>query len=92
MATEIKSYNPFDYLETKEEINEYLNNAYLDEDPRVFLVALGYLAKKQGMAEVARKAGLNRESLYKALAGEGNPRFSTVNRVIKALGCKLAVA
>ena len=92
MATEIKSYNPFDYLETKEEINEYLNNAYLDEDPRVFLVALGYLAKKQGMAEVAKKTGLNRESLYKALAGEGNPRFSTVNRVIKALGCKLAVA
>jgi len=92
MATGIKSYNPFDYLETKEEINQYLNNAYLDEDPRVFLVALGYLAKKQGMAEVAKKAGLNRESLYKALAGEGNPRFSTVNRVIKALGCKLAVA
>jgi probable addiction module antidote protein len=92
MVTEIKSYNPFDYLETKKEINEYLNNAYLDEDPRVFLVALGYLAKKQGMAEVAKKAGLNRESLYKALAGEGNPRFSTVNRVIKALGCKLAVA
>lgn len=92
MAIEIKTYNPFDYLKTKEEINEYLNNAYLDEDPRVFLVALGYLAKKQGMAEVAKKAGLNRESLYKALAGEGNPRFSTVSRVIKALGCKLAVA
>lgn len=92
MAIETKPYNPFDYLETKEEINEYLNNAYLDEDPRVFLVALGYLAKKQGMAEVAKKAGLNRESLYKALAGEGNPRFSTVSRVIKALGCKLAVA
>jgi probable addiction module antidote protein len=92
MKIEIKNYNPFDYLETREEINEYLNNAYLDEDPRIFLVALGYLAKKQGMAEVAKKAGLNRESLYKALAGEGNPRFSTVNRVIKALGCKLAVA
>ena len=56
MAIEIKTYNPFDYLETKEEINEYLNNAYLDEDPRVFLVALGYLAKKQGMAEVAKKS------------------------------------
>ncbi|MGR0481047.1 MAG: addiction module antidote protein [Candidatus Electronema sp. V4] len=92
MVIEINPYNPFDYLETKEEINEYLNNAYLDEDRRVFLVALGYLAKKQGMAEVAKKAGLNRESLYKALAGEGNPRFSTVSRVIKALGCKLAVA
>ncbi|MCW5206934.1 putative addiction module antidote protein [Desulfobulbus sp. F5] len=92
MEIEIKSYNPFDYLETKDEINDYMNNAYMDGDPRVFLVALGYLAKKQGMAEVAKKAGLNRESLYKALAGEGNPRFSTVNKVIKALGCKLAVA
>ncbi|CAK8716307.1 Addiction module antidote protein [Candidatus Electronema halotolerans] len=92
MAIEIKDYNPFDYLETKEEISEYLNNAYLDDDPRVFLVALGYLAKKQGMSEVAKKAGLNRESLYKALAGDGNPRFSTVSKVIKALGCKLAIA
>jgi probable addiction module antidote protein len=92
MAIEIKDYNPFDYLETKEEVSEYLNNAYLDDDPRVFLVALGYLAKKQGMSEVAKKAGLNRESLYKALAGDGNPRFSTVSKVIKALGCKLAIA
>ena len=92
MAIEIKDYNPFDYLETKEEISEYLNNAYLDDDPRVFLVALGYLAKKQGMSEVAKKAGLNRESLYKALAGDGNPKFSTVSKVIKALGCKLAIA
>ena len=92
MAIEIKNYSPFDYLETKEEINEYLNNAYMDEDPRVFIVALGHLAKKQGMAKVAKKAGLNRESLYKALTVEGNPRFSTVNKVIKALGCKLAVA
>ncbi len=41
MAIEIKTYNPFDYLETKEEIDEYLNNAYQDEDQRVFLVALG---------------------------------------------------
>jgi probable addiction module antidote protein len=92
MTITTKPYNPFDYLETREEVNEYLNNAYMDDDPKVFLVALGYLAKKQGMTEVARKSGLNRESLYKALAGEGNPRFSTVSKVIKALGCRLAVA
>ncbi|MCI5129698.1 MAG: transcriptional regulator, partial [Candidatus Electrothrix sp. AUS3] len=54
MTLATKPYNPFDYLETKEEINEYLNNAYMDDDPRVFLVALGYLARKQGMSEVAR--------------------------------------
>ena len=92
MTITTKSYNPFDYLETREEVNEYLNNAYMDDDPRLFLVALGYLAKKQGMSKVAKKAGLNRESLYKALAGEGNPRFSTVSRVVKALGCRLAIA
>jgi probable addiction module antidote protein len=92
MTLASKPYNPFDYLETKEEINEYLNNASMDDDPRTFLIALGYLAKKQGMTEVAQKAGLNRESLYKALAGESNPKFSTVSRVIKALGCRLAVA
>ncbi|MGB5684507.1 MAG: addiction module antidote protein [Candidatus Electrothrix sp.] len=92
MTITTKSYNPFDYLETREEVNEYLNNAYMDDDPRLFLIALGYLAKKQGMSKVAKKAGLNRESLYKALAGEGNPRFSTVSRVVKALGCRLAVA
>ncbi|RWX48854.1 putative addiction module antidote protein [Candidatus Electrothrix communis] len=64
----------------------------MDDDPQVFLVALGYLAKKQGMTKVDKKAGLNRESLYKALAGGGNPRFSTVNKVIKALGGLMAVA
>jgi probable addiction module antidote protein len=92
MTLKTTPYNPFDYLETKEEINEYLNNAYMDDDPRIFLIALGNLAKKQGMTDIARKTGLNRESLYKALTGEGNPRFSTVSKVTKALGCKLAVA
>ncbi|TAA73937.1 MAG: hypothetical protein CDV28_1489 [Candidatus Electronema aureum] len=48
MAIEMKSYNPFDYLETKDEINDYLNNAYMDGYPRVFLFALGYLSKITG--------------------------------------------
>jgi DNA-binding phage protein len=51
MTITTKPYNPFDYLERKEEVNDYLNNAYMDDDPKVFLVALGYLAKKQGMAK-----------------------------------------
>jgi len=66
-------YNPFDYLENEEEINEYLSTAFNDEDPHVFLIALGYLAKKRGMAEIARLTGVNRESLYKSLSGKGNP-------------------
>ena len=92
MTLKTTLYNPFDYLETREEINEYLNDAFQDEDPRLFIVALGYLAKKQGMTKVAKKAGLNRESLYKALSENGNPKFTTISKVSKALGCKLAVA
>lgn len=92
MTLKTKPYNPFDYLETREEINEYLNDAFQDEDPRLFIVALGYLAKKKGMTKVAKKAGLNRESLYKALSENGNPKFTTISKVSKALGCKLAVA
>lgn len=53
-------YNPFDHLENDEEINEYLSTAFNDEDPHVFLIALGYLAKKRGMAEIARLSGVNR--------------------------------
>ena len=91
MKTATSPYNPLDYLETKEEINEYLNNAFMDDDPQVFLIALGYLAKKKGMSKVARETGLNRESLYKSLSGAGNPKFTTISKVSKALGCKLAV-
>jgi probable addiction module antidote protein len=85
-------YNPVDYLETKEEINEYLNNAFMDDGPQIFLIALGHMAKKKGMTEIARETGLNRENLYKSLSGEGNPKFTTISKVSKALGCKLAFA
>jgi probable addiction module antidote protein len=91
MKTATSPYNPLDYLETKEEINEYLNNAFMDDDPQVFLIALGHLAKKKGMSKIARETGLNRESLYKSLSGAGNPKFTTISKVSKALGCKLAV-
>jgi len=91
MTIKTTPYNPFDYFETKEEINEYLNNAFMDDDPRIFIIALGYLARKKGMTKVARETGLNRESLYKSLAEDGNPKFSTISKITKALGCKLAV-
>ena len=89
MKTETGPWNPFDYLESQDEINQYLADAFLDEDPRIFLVALGFLAKKQGMSEVAKLAGVNRESLYKSLSGEGNPGYTTIAKVIRALGVRM---
>ena len=91
MKIKTSPYNPFDYLETKEEINEYMSNAFMDDDPQLFLIALGHLARKKGMTKIAKQTGLNRESLYKSLSGEGNPKFTTISKVSKALGCKLAV-
>ncbi len=91
MKTETKPYDPTLFIKTDEDTAAYLNEAYMDEDPTVFLVALGDVAKIKGMSKVAKKAGLNRESLYKSLKKTGNPKFSTISKVSKALGCKLTV-
>jgi probable addiction module antidote protein len=70
---------------------EYLNAAAEDDDPRVYLAALRTVAEGQGMAKVAKAAGVPRESLYRALSAGGNPRFSTLHAILKAAGLKMAV-
>jgi len=69
---------------------EYLRAAMEDEaEPRVLLIALRRIAEARGLASVAKKAGVERESLYRALSPTGNPRFSTLVAVAKAMGLKL---
>ena len=58
-------------------------------DPAFIAKALGNIARARGMSQLARETGLGRESLYKALSGEGNPSFATILKVINALGVKL---
>jgi probable addiction module antidote protein len=71
---------------------EYLKSALEDTDePRVLLVALRHLVQAQGIAKVAKAAGIERESLYRALSAHGNPRLSTLVAVTKAIGLKLTV-
>jgi len=89
MDSKTTPYNPFDYLDGQSEMDAYLAEAFLDEDPRVFLVALGFLAKKKGMSEVAKRAGVNRESLYRSLSGEGNPGYATIAKVARALNIRM---
>jgi probable addiction module antidote protein len=70
---------------------EFLNASAEDDDPRVYLAALRTVAEAQGMAKVAKAAGVPRESLYRALSAAGNPRFSTLYAILKAAGLKMAV-
>jgi probable addiction module antidote protein len=71
---------------------EYLKAALEDQDePRVLLIALRHLALARGIAKVARSAGIERESLYRALSLHGNPRLSTLFAVTKAIGLRLTV-
>lgn len=80
-----------DHLETEEDIAAYLDAVLEDGDPALIAAALGDIARAKGMSKIAKKAGLGRESLYKALSPDGNPEFATVMKVIRSLGLRLHV-
>ena len=89
--TTITRYDVAEHLRTPEEMAEYLE-ACLEEadgDAACIAKALGDIARAKGMAQVAKDAGLSRESLYKALSGERSPDFDTILKVVGALGLKL---
>jgi probable addiction module antidote protein len=86
------AFNVADFLDNEKVIAEYLSNAAQDDNPDLLLKALGDVAKARGMAQVAKDAGLGRESLYKALAPGAKPRYETIAAVLKALKVKIEVA
>ncbi|MCY4427853.1 MAG: putative addiction module antidote protein [Halieaceae bacterium] len=88
----LTEYNPFDHLLAEEELAQYLTDAYKDDDPAVFVVALGHAIKYRGVAQVAEAAGLNRESLYKVINGKVQPKWDTIHRLLHVLGVRLSVA
>jgi len=77
------------HLKTKEDMAAYVACALEEGDSALVAVALGDIARAQGMTKVAKKTGLGRESLYKTLSREGNPELATVLRVFDAVGLKL---
>jgi probable addiction module antidote protein len=87
--TKTKAFDAASYLKTEEDMVAYLEAAFEDDDPAVVAAALGDIARAKGMTQVAREAGLGRESLYKALSPDGNPELATVMKVVKALGLSL---
>ncbi len=84
-----RTWDPAEYLETEEDMAAYLEAALEEGDAALIAAALGDIARAKGMTQIARETGLGRESLYKALSPEGNPEFTTILKVINALGLKL---
>lgn len=91
LKTKTVPYDVAEQLRTPEEMAAYLD-AWLEEAPddaSGIARALGDIARAKGMSQVAKEAGLSRESLYRALSADGNPSFATVLKVARALGVKL---
>ena len=87
--TKTKPYDAAKFLETEADMAAYLQAALDEGDSTLVIHALGNIARARGMSQIARKTGLGRESLYKALSPDGNPEFATVFKVVQALGMKL---
>jgi len=83
-------YDTADYLKSEQDMVAYLQACMeeADDDAAFIANALGTIARARGMAHLARKTGLTREGLYKALSKDSNPSFATVLKVMRALGLK----
>jgi probable addiction module antidote protein len=90
MALKTTAWDASEYLDSPDAIAGYLEAVFEDGDPSLIAAALGDVARALGMTEIAQKAGVTREALYKALSPTGDPRLSTFLGVMKALGIKLS--
>lgn len=88
----VTEFDPSVFLDDEETIVEYLSAALEEDDPDVFLAAIGHVAKARGMSAIAHDSGLGRESLYKAFAPGAKPRYETVQKVLHSLGVKINVS
>ena len=85
-------FDAADYLNDEETIAEYITAALEDSNPDVFLTAVRDVVRARGMAQLAKDAGLGRESLYKALTPGAKPRYDTMLKLLHALGVKLSAS
>jgi len=90
-SLQLEKWNSAELLKTEEDMALYLQACFEEagDDAAFISKALGTIARSKGMTQLARKTGLGRESLYKALSGDGNPSFATILKVTRALGIKL---
>ena len=89
--SELPDFDAAEYLNSEQDIADYLTAVIEDNDPALLAAALGDMARARGMTQVAKDAGIAREALYKALRPGSEPRFETISRVCAALGVRLVV-
>lgn len=87
--TKTLPWDAVEYLNSDDDRAAYLEAALEEGEPSLVAAALGDIARARGMTQLARETGLGRESLYKALSPTGNPEFSTILKVVRALGLEL---
>lgn len=88
---ELKKFDVIDFLDSDEALVEYLNAALAENDPKYFAKALGNVARAKGMSSISELSGVGRQSLYRALSEEGNPRIDTLFKILEALNVRLAI-
>jgi|TARA_B110000008_G_C16546514_1_gene394485 probable addiction module antidote protein len=89
MSTQI--FDAAEYLETEDDIQQFLSRAAEDGNTQHLLYCLSIAARTKGMTEVAKKAGVTRASLYKSLEEGANPKIETIAKVLEVFGCKLSI-
>ena len=88
---ETSKFDIADYLNNKEMIAEYLNVVLEEGDDTEIVSAIGHIAKAIGMTKIAEETGMSRPSLYKALSDGAKPQFSTIMKVLKAVGGQIQI-
>ena len=90
--TKTRPWDAAEHLHTQEDMVAYLEAAFEEGSASLIAAALGDIARAKGMTDIARRAGLGRESLYKALSHNGNPELRTIMKVMETLGLRLTVS
>ena len=90
MTLKTTKFDIAEYLQDDSPIASYLTEALESNDPAYISHAIGTIARARGMSQIAQESGVKREALYRALSDTGNPQFSTILAVLKALNIKLA--
>ncbi len=91
MSEKFEKFEVSEFLDNDEIIAEYLNVILDENDNDLLFSAIGDIAKAKGITNIAEKAGVGRESLYKSLASGSKPRFETVTKILRALDLSLTV-